>query len=225
MKTLTKEHGRVIYQTGQAGPNQEAWFEAFAIGEDEWDKLGPDNQFLIGTENYIDLAGLTLEEKSIFFEAITVQSPLPPVIQAKVGFPNPPAGATVVIHDIITTVPLMFDESLNLAILNGIGFKQGEYDFEHVVFYRSQSWSTDIDYAGNLTTLTHQSQCGSGMPTASDRLYCYRLVNWSPQCQNALISIYPARYVLAVNAMKESDLTYIYRLKRSFELQQSFDRD
>ena len=227
MKTLHKEHALVLYQTGTGVPNQEAYFEGFfGTTQNEWFKIAGANIFCIGTEQYIDLSGLNIDDKSIFFDAITVQSPLPPFIEAKTsGGPTPPAGASIIIHDIITTVPLIIDDDIPTQLAYGIGYLQSQYDFEHVVFYRSQTWATDVDFGGNICNLTHQSQSGSGMPTASDRLYCYRFVQWTTQVQLARVTIQPARYVLAVRPVKESDLEYIYRLKRSYELQQSFDRD
>ena len=229
MKTLHKEHSLVQYQTGTVANNQPqpAYFDSFVF-QNEWEKLGGDNQFTIYAENYIDLNGLEIDDKSIFFDAITVQSPLPPIIAPKTSqFPNPPAGATIVIYDIIATVPLVIDtyENVSQDIFNGIGYKGSKYDWEHIVYFRTQSWSTDVDFAGNVANLTHQSQSGSGMPTASDRLYCYRFVTWSHQVEHALVLISPARYVLAVTPKKEHDVEYIYRLKRSYELQQTFDRD
>lgn len=227
MRTLHKEHGYVAYQTGTGTPNQESWFEGFfGTTQGEWKKIGADSANCIMSEQFIDLNGLNIDDKSVFFEAITAQSPNPPLIGPKVfGGANPPAGASLVIHDIITSVPLIIDNNIIDDLTYGIGFMQSPYDFEHVIYYRSQSWSTDVDFAGFICNMTSQSQNGSGMPTASDRLYCYRFVQWTTQVQNALVSIPPVRYVLAVTAKKEHDVEYIYRLKRSYELQQSFDRD
>ena len=229
MKTLHKEHSLVQFQTGKVVANvmRPPWFDSF-VYQNEWKKLGDDNQFTIYCENYIDLNGLEIDDKSIFFDAITVQSPLPPVIVPKTSqYPNPPAGATLLIYDIIASVPLVIDNYANVSLdlFNGVGYKNSKYDWEHIIFSRTQSWTTDIDYGGFVANLTHQSQSGSGMPTASDRLYCYRFVSWSTQMEHALVLIQPARYVLAVTPKKEHDVEYIYRLKRSYELQQTFDRD
>lgn len=227
MKTLTKQTALVTYETGTGAPEQDAWFDEFSTGiQGEWVKIAANNFFLIGNEQYIDLNGLNIDDKTVFFDAITVQSPLPPIIEKKSPVsPAIPAGASIIIHDIITSVPLALDDNTPAQLGYGIGYMQSQYDFEHVIYYRSQTWATDVDYAGNICNLTHQSQSGSGMPTASDRLYCYRFVQWSPQVQNAKVTIMPSRFVLGVQASKENDLTYIYRLKRSYELQQRFDRD
>jgi len=37
--------------------------------------------------------------------------------------------------------------------------------------------------------------------------------------------VYPARYILRAMAKEEADYQYIMRLKRSYDLQQRFDRD
>ena len=235
MKTLTKELDSTIFTTGTGQPDQDSWFEDWQESEDgsnrmqkAWIKLGGNNAFSMYCEEYIDLNGLQIEDESIFFDGITATSPYPPIIAGKTsGTPNPPAGASLLIADIITSVPLVLDDYNQWAMdwFAGIGYKDSQYDFEHVIYYRSQTWSTDVDYQGFICNLTNQSQSGSGMPTASDRLYCYRFVIWTTQVQNARVSIPPLRFVLAVTPKKESELEYIYRLKRSYELQQSFDRD
>lgn len=229
MKTLTKEIDWTLFTTGTGELNQEAWFDDFDAGQQKnWIKLGTDNAFSIYSAEYIDLNGLQIEDKSIFFEGITGQSPYAPIIVGKTAAtPNPPAGASLIIQDIITSVPMVLDDYQQWAqdYYSGFGYKDSQYDFEHVIYFRSQTWSTDVDYQGFICNLTNQTQSGSGMPTASDRLYCYRFVIWTAQVQNARVTIPPLRFVLAVTPKKESDLEYIYRLKRSYELQQSFDRD
>tara|TARA_B100000161_G_C33523453_1_gene402318 strand:+ start:567 stop:1250 length:684 start_codon:yes stop_codon:yes gene_type:complete len=227
MRTLHKEHGYVAYQTGTGVVNQESYFEDFfGTTKGEWVKIGLAANNCIMSEQYIDLNGLNIDDKSVFFDAITCQSPNAPLIGPKVfGAANPPAGASLLIHDIVTSVPLIIENSIIDELAYGIGYMQSQYDFEHVIYYRSQSWTTDVDFGGFICNMTSQQQSGSGMPTASDRLYCYRFVQWTTQVQNAVVSIPPARIVLAARAVKENEVEYIYRLKRSYELQQSFDRD
>ena len=229
MKTLHKEIDYTSFTTGTGQANQESWFQDFDSGQDKnWVKIGTANQFAMYNAEYIDLAGLQVEDESIFFEAITGQMPYPPLIAAKTtGTPNPPAGASLILQDIITTIPLDLDnfQQFSLDYFGGFGFKDSQYDFEHIVYFRSQTWTTDVDFQGYICNLTNSSQCGSGMPTASDRLYCYRILVWTAQCQNARITVPPLRFVLAVTPKKEHDVEYIYRLKRSYELQQTFDRD
>ena len=42
---------------------------------------------------------------------------------------------------------------------------------------------------------------------------------------DARVFVYPGRMVMDVDIVEEPMLTHIYRLKRSYDLQQSFDRD
>ena len=66
-------------------------------------------------------------------------------------------------------------------------------------------------------------QLGSLEPTASDRVYCTRIVNFSGVDGNYFT--YPVRYILQANAKEEPEYQYVMRLKRSYELDNQYDRD
>ena len=67
------------------------------------------------------------------------------------------------------------------------------------------------------------NQLGSLEATASDRIYCYRVVLYSGAV--ARFDVYPARYILRADAKEEPEYQYLMRLKRSYELQNQPDRD
>jgi len=215
MRILKKEFSLCAYTTDPQGN-----FGVFLDPATDWQKFGPNNFFTIGSESYIDLAGMSQEEKTVAFNAITVQGTWPPSVQGA----NVQTGAQVIVHDVITSIPINL-ENVQETILYGFGQIGSDIDYQHVIYNRTQIFAIDLDFAGVFPILAHTSQTGSGEPTASDRLYCYRFVNWSAELTGGTITIFPARHVIEAGISKESELEYIYRLKRSYDLQQSYDND
>ena len=66
-------------------------------------------------------------------------------------------------------------------------------------------------------------QLGSLEPTASDRVYVYRVISITGG--DGVYNFYPVRFILRADAREEPEYQYLMRLKRSYELQQTLDRD
>ena len=92
------------------------------------------------------------------------------------------------------------------------------------VYARVRVFNMDLDnLAGGYSILLSDTQTGSLEPSASDRIYCYRVVQYNGA--DTRFDIFPARYILRADAKEEPEYEYLMRLKRSYELQQRFDRD
>lgn len=218
MKQLVKEHGNVsiIQPVGQAFQINESY-------NNQWKQVG--NMFV--SESYIDLKGLSLDEKTVFFEAMTVQTGYPPLIL------NAGASSNFIVFDYMTSIPIDL-EKFTLSSLNyiqGIGWPvdDGQLNFENVHYGRTQFFSVDVDFGFFIPrqTSTHQHGClGS---TASDRIYSYRflLANVVPidSGQSVTVTLPPARHLVLADVREEPDYVYLMRLKRSFDLQNEPDRD
>lgn len=218
MKTLAKEHQYLsISRTGAE------WGNIVSTGE--WRKLGP-NSFVSST--YFDLAGMAMDDKTLFFEAAGVQSVLSPLAN------NTGAGDSCVIMDLMTTRPLT-DAQLAVTVSFGnfagnIAIDgQGPLSFEETVYARTQMYVRHVDTsAWGYITLTDENFFGSMEPTASDRIYSYRMVLVSqgtdPNDMDQL-DIYPARHLLKSTSKEEPTYQYLMRLMKSYQLQQSPDVD
>jgi len=218
VKQLVKEHGNVsiIQPVGQAFQINESY-------NNQWKQVG--NMFV--SESYIDLKGLSLDEKTVFFEAMTVQTGYPPLIL------NAGASSNFIVFDYMTSIPIDL-EKFTLSSLNyiqGIGWPvdDGQLNFENVHYGRTQFFSVDVDFGFFIPrqTSTHQHGClGS---TASDRIYSYRflLANVVPidSGQSVTVTLPPARHLVLADVREEPDYVYLMRLKRSFDLQNEPDRD
>lgn len=216
VKTLLKYHSTLNLLDAGSTFNIDA---AGGVGFNEgWRKL---DGISFVSERIIDLAGLAVEDETVFFEGITIQE------GSMASGANGGAGDGFVIMDVVSTVPLDVDNDYGKYFFHGIGFPNGGMaNFEHIPFCRSSRYTIDLDTAGAFAFKAAAEQSGSLEPTASDRLYVYRfltVVNFSTTMSG--ITVAPARLLCAVSTREEPDHTYLMRLKRSYDLQNEPDVD
>jgi len=212
MKTMTKEFGYL--NIGQSVPNVYT-LENSANG---WRQIAPPLGTFINT-TYFDLAGLSIDDKTLFFSGATTQDVLNPIVQNQV------AGDNMIIVDVMSSIPLTDLEYSGLithgnfpsSAVNGLTFDQ-------TIYCRIRQYAVDLDTAswGSMILLS-DNQLGSLNPTASDRVYVARIVTFDGAADT--VNLPPVRYVLRADAKEEPEYQYLMRLKRSYELQQEPDRD
>ena len=213
MKTLAKEHGIGLFN--QTSPTR--WELAPANSTGYWELVGTG---IFVSSTYFDLAGMSMEEKTLFFEAAGTQSALPPA-----GSAAAVAGDALVIADLMTTSPLTPFEAAQVGVFGN--FPPAPLSFQETVYGRIDSWVVHIDTGTwGSYTLTNSEQIGSMMPTASDRVYSYRIVNMAAVAPTeTTITLSAARHILRAIAKEEPDHEYMMRLLRSYQLQQEPDVD
>ena len=224
MKQLKKDHGQLLITS----PNG-AVFTISDAQSNGWEEVTgtgvPAGAFFV-SEAYIDLAGMSKEEKTVFFEGMTVQTGMPPML---VG-----AGAesNFRVYDFMTSIPLdLVDFTTSLQYLQGIGFgtPNQQLNFENVHYARTQYFATDLDFNFTVPRQTSTHQHGSLGSTASDRLYVYRIVYPSMVLADGAstisLTLPPARHLVLAAVKEEPDYVYMMRLKRSYDLQNEPDRD
>ena len=175
------------------------------------------------SEKILDLGGLSVEEKTVVFDQAAIQEP---TYTSLMSGANP--GDFCFIHDLVSSTPLDFGADPGIVLNDGAGFPQGVGDFEHIIYGRFQRLAADLDYGSQFPLLVDTKTFGSMEPTASDRLYVYRLVYFdvkAPIQQFNYGAIGPARVMFSVNSKEEAQYRYLMRLMRSYELQQEPDRD
>jgi hypothetical protein len=217
MKTLAKEFGSAVLRQPLAG-NFELDNELSSNG---WEQPYP-GQGLIINKTYFDFAGLAIDDKTLFFQGATIQEPLNPLVF------NQAAGDSLIMVDVMSQIPLTDDE-YSILLTNGNlagGFGFDSLTFDQTIYLRIRSFVVDLDTAawGSMVLVT-DNQMGSLEPTASDRVYCARIVSMGSPTTSDRIDIPGVRYILRATAKEEPEYEYLMRLKRSYELQQRFDRD
>ena len=212
MKTLTKDHNFVSLNQGATDPSD--WTITSGSG---WRKLSSLN---FVSDTFFDLAGMAQREKTLFFEAVACQDFAPPTVTG--GQP----GDSIVLHDLMTSEPLTDAELLLYQGLGNFPNSGAGIGFQQTIYGRVRDYVIDIDTAqwGRMVLIS-DNQIGSMEPTASDRIYCYRIVNIATPFQGTDLVVASARYILRAEAKAEADHQYIMRLLRSYELQQTSDED
>lgn len=213
MKVLTKEFDQMVAEkvagnwvgvTG-SGWTQSAYFD-----------------YTFFNQAYIDCAGLAQDEQTLFIKGASVQ-------RGSYNYILPAAaGDRMYVYDIMTSIPIdLAAQEVQLDILfRGLGMPGTTLNYEHVLYHRMQLFSYDLDMANGTALLADETQIGSLAPTASDRIYCYRMVSFTTDATpdtGGVLS--PVRFVIEVDTKEEPTYEYLMRLKRSYDLQQAPDRD
>jgi hypothetical protein len=211
MKTLAKHHGYFV-ASKTAGiwtidPLADGWIQNASF---------PDQY---SSATYFDLAGMSMEDKTLFIEAATVQ-------QAGFTAIGSAAGDNVLIYDIMTSIPVDIEKSdvQDKIAQRGLGFPGSLLNFEHVLYQRMQRYSLDVDYGARFAVLAESHQSGSLSATASDRIYSYRFMFFSFAGDGGAV-VPPVRHLINVEAKEEQTYEHLMRLKRSYDLQQEPDVD
>lgn len=212
MKTLAKEFDRI--GVTKAGPT----YTIQTGTGDGWRQIGGPTSNAFVASTYFDLAGMSMEDKTLFFSGAALQEILNP------SKTNATAGDIVQVADIMSSVPLT-DEQAALYIYDG-NFAAGTstLTFSETVYARVRHYNIDLDNAaGSYMIVLSDNQTGSLAATASDRIYCYRALLIIGT--DGRYDLFGARYLLRAEAKEEPEYEYLMRLKRSYELQNEPDRD
>jgi len=190
---------------------------AFIVGEGNQ----PTNGWEISTngflyyENYFDMAGLMLDDLTLVPTVTTLQDGYPYVVQNT---------ASLSVWDIISTERLDIDYFLNYtaaAGMSGPGLSESKEDWNQIIMcnYRFMTLQTQFTDASLMLPATGGS-FGSQSPTAARKLWIYRIViDNGPQTGSPVtIAIPGTRFIMGAEIVKEDDLEYMMRLKRSYEL-------
>ena len=212
-KTLAKEHNLGAFQLVEG-----EW--SILPGSVGWEQLAPGAGGFV-SQTYFDLAGLSIDDKTLFFEAAASTTMWNPLTTG-----SAPGDSCQVIN-LMSTTPLTFNMinrfliygnfTGNLLSIDGITFDQ-------TIYCRLQEFTTDLDTAswGKMVAVS-DNQIGSLEATASDRIYSYVIVAISGTPES--LRVYPIRHLLQANPKEEAEYQYLMRLKRSYELQNQPDRD
>ena len=158
---------------------------------------------------YIDLAGWTREDLTLFTQAVDVQNAIAPVLSADID--------TCYIQDYVTT-RRMTDAECGPLFSPKAGFLDSTMDLMQVVYGEWAAWSNSTDTAAQ-SVKTSADTFGSGNPTAMDKLHITRVVSVIQGGDADSITLGAANYVIGAITQEEKDLVYMERLRRSYVTQ------
>ena len=215
MKVLSKDHGYLIANQGPPG----TW--AVDPTSQGWELISAGGVF--SSSEYFDLAGLSHEEKTLFFEGATVQNMLNPSYFSA----GANAGDSMIMVDLMCSLPLRPNQLSNFAVYGNFAATPIKtLNLEHTIYARIRQYVVDLDTAawGSFIQVS-ENQIGSLEPTASDRIYSYRIIVMGTPTTADRIDVFNSRHMLNVKTKEEPQYEYLMRLMRSYQLQQSYDED
>ena len=203
--------------------NGATWDLSTTNSEPPFQNLSANGPQVIYQGGYFDLAGLTQQEKTLFIQGLDIQMVFAPELTDGI------TGDAVSICVVLSDTPL--DPTFTSYVAPG--FSGGGIDAQNLIFHRWQTYAVTQDSSSNskFTVLMNEHTGGVCTSTASDRIYwgvalTSNVVKIGPTTSPVTDIYYPQmRIKLFVNAAEEKEYEYLMRLKRSYDLQQSFDVD
>jgi len=176
-----------------------------------WQIIETTDHFIWYRFDYFDLSGYTLEDETLFPQSVIVQE-----IQ-------PIAGGNVVNAHRLDLVTKKSVTTTDLSQIYGSftiappGSMHSRFSLEEVIMGRMQLWTNMVDI-NNTAGQIQQTNWGTGDATASEKLYITQAWYLAKVVPEQSLSIPEGAYVVPSIIVKEPDLEYIMRLKRSHEL-------
>jgi hypothetical protein len=162
-------------------------------------------------QGYIDLAGWSREDLTMFTQAVDIQKSFLTRNDGVIG--SLPVVKEI---DIITSRKLTETEILQLSTLPG--FAGSPVDLMQVIYGLRRTLVQNTNIAREYVTADVET-FGSGNPTAMDKLHYTRIIQFTIAGAAANLYVYPTNLVVAAVTVKEADLVWIERLRRSYVLQ------
>ena len=169
----------------------------------------------------IDLSAFVVQYKTFFPSNVEVAEPGIHVCGPDETYWNNQAALTVL--DVVTSAPL--DTTNVIADLeNSIypGSNLGESDDQFIMMGRLRMFAANINASfPGLVLPVSDHRFGSGLPTAADKLYCYRFILAQNQAlTNASLLVPETKLTFVGVAEDEGELGRIYRLRQSYDQRQ-----
>ena len=222
MKLLSKQYEALVLQFDDP---TNTWSQfSYGGGQYEALSLSSNNVELLANKGYFDLAGMSMEQKTLFIKNISLQ------LQA------PPMGTNGMPGDAIQMITMLSDVPIsNLDIQAGAGWPLSTMSSDNCFLRRVQTWSITADSGsfGSYFALVNETVDGMAESTTSDRIYIASYVRLiikrvgPPGTISTIdsVTIPGIRFVIEADVKEEPDFVYLMRQRRAYELQQEPDVD
>lgn len=173
-----------------------------------------DNQTLY-YESYYDLGGYELDDLTTLIDMIMLQDSGAYFLTA------PGADSIVRVLDVVSEEKLSPDAVAQLSV-NGEypGTSQSTENYDQVKYCAVRGMIPQTDYTlQTLLGTAFAGSYGSSSPTTASKLWIYRIVLvGGTDLTGQVIAVPATRFIMGANVIKEEELPYMMRLKRSYEL-------
>jgi hypothetical protein len=208
-KTSTRAMtGKRILNLPVGNYNQLSTADGFP-GANGWTALNSGT--LLYAENYFDLSGYELDDLTLVPEFLQLQDGLP-------YFGNGPLSLEV--YDVVSQERLDPIDFVTYALSGDYPGSPGSTeDWTQILMCNTRFMTPQTDFTfADLYLPATSGSFGSLEPTAVQKLWVYRIVNVRGVADAQTLQIPASRFVLGAEIIKEDDLEYMMRLKRSYEL-------
>ena len=180
---------------------------------DQWDNISTGTQQTLVNEQYYDMNGLQMQDLTFFFTNAAIQEEFTPY--GTQGF---------YLIDLITTTKLTRAEILEASIPDLTqtrdlpGFLDSNFRSGEVVLGQQRYFHSSLDI-GSQITLAGRTSWGTCTASASDRVYCTRIVYvLDPITSTGEFRLPPANVVTTGVIAEEDEDQYQMRLHRSLQI-------
>lgn len=188
-------------------------------GMGTWERLPASNVFVMKEE--IDVAGLTAMELTFFpLAGDTQRGP----VSMGLGFAS---GGVITEWIYVCAAPMDVTIGPSIMTFNLVGQGAIDTQFQNVIWGQSWTWVANSSLPGNFGIPVNTSLMGSGEPTNGDRLYVYRIVSvlgYTPT-PGSFAELPSVRLLISGQLKEEQEFQQIMRMRRTYELQQTYDED
>jgi len=175
----------------------------------------------IAYETYLDLSGYELDDLTFVPTGGALQDPGRYSYTPAAG---PPVENDFEILDIVSQERLDITTiDADLSLLNVPGMMETDNNWSQITIgqYRALVVPTTQATTLDLMQVVSAGSFGSSDPVVVQKLWVYRIVRVNgAKATNDILAIPASRFIVRGTVIKEKDLVYIQRLKRSYELAQ-----
>lgn len=184
----------------------------------EWN----DNGDLFIHESQIDITGLTTIKDMTFYP-----------LSGDVQRPATSMGLTesfVSEFILVCNAPVEFTPSA-MTDLNMWNHLPGQFaianSFQNIMWGKGWVWTRNQNLIQNFGVAVNTTLCGSGEPSNGDKLYVYRIarLHQPSGAEGTYVELPACRLLLSGQVREEPDFEQIMRMRRTYELQQTYDED
>ena len=177
-------------------------------GQNGWEAGSSD---ILMYETYFDTSGYALSDLTLFPVAATLQDP------GTYSFSNPALSMQVV--EMICSERLTHTEAYAWITGNTMpGMDGTTMDFHQIQWGQYRLFLLNSTLNIPIALAQSQTPFGSGAPTTAEKVWCYRFIVVDGSQEGDTLSVPASRFVLSAVIAKESELSFIMRQKRSYEL-------
>lgn len=209
-RTMTVDIPELIstYSAGNVFPDYKGWYN---------DALSN----CVAYETYLDLSGYELDDLTFVPTGGALQDPGRYSYTAAAG---PPVANDFEVLDIVSQERLDLTAiDTDLSLLNVPGMMESTNNYSQITIgqYRALVVPTTQATTLDIMQVVSAGAFGSSDPVVVQKLWVYRIVRVNgAKATNDILRIPASRFIIRGTVIREKDLVYMQRLKRSYELAQ-----